>query len=89
MVFYFPDIAGVFLQEQLNLNSDRCFTASKIPFWILDLWKNWWKEADSEKLIRGLFIVSMKAFEDDADLVKKIEAAVATARLQSSWTISS
>lgn len=89
VVFYFPDIAGVFLQEQLNLNSDRCFTASKIPFWILDLWKNWWKEADSEKLIRGLFIVSMKAFEDDADLVKKIEAAVATARLQSNWTISS
>ncbi len=89
VVFYFPDIAGIFLQEQLGLNSDRCFTASKIPFWSLDLWKNWWKEAESEKLIRGLFVVAMKAFEEDTDLVKKIEAAVATARLQSSWTISS
>ncbi len=87
VVFYFPDIAGSSLQQRLNLNSDRCFTISKIPFWSLDLWKNWWKEAESEKLIRGLFVVHMKAFQEDSQLVMKIEAAVDAIRSQNSWSV--
>lgn len=87
VVFYFSDIAGCNLQQQLNLNANRCFTISKIPFWNLDLWKNWWKEAESEKLIRGLFVVHMKAFQEDPQLVKKIENAVDSIRSQNTWSV--
>ncbi len=89
VVFYFPDIAGVHLRQKLGLSAENCFAASQNPFWSLDLWKNWWKEAESEKLIRGLLVVSMTAFEADSLLVKKIEDAVASVRLQSTWTASS
>ena len=88
VVFYFPDIAGCNLQEQLMLNSDRCFTVSKIPFWILDLWKNWWKEAESEKLIRGLCVINIKAFQEDPQLIKKIELIITTIRQQNTWSAS-
>lgn len=87
LVFYFPDIAGSALQELLNLKPDVSFTASQIPFWILDLWKNWWKEAESEKLIRGLLVISTSAFDADPGLVKKIENAVAQVRQSSVWSV--
>ncbi|MBC7464608.1 MAG: hypothetical protein H7256_01330 [Bdellovibrio sp.] len=87
LVFYFPDIAGSALQELLQLKPDVSFTASQIPFWILDLWKNWWKEAESEKLIRGLLVISTTAFDSDVDLVHKIEKAVAQIRQNSVWSV--
>lgn len=87
VVFYFPDIAGCNLQDQLKLNSDRCFTVSKIPFWSLDLWKNWWKEAESEKLIRGICVINIKAFHEDPQLVKKIDLIISTIRKQNTWSI--
>ncbi|MFZ3230491.1 MAG: hypothetical protein WA160_09835 [Pseudobdellovibrio sp.] len=87
VVLYFPDIAGSAIQDQLQLATDISFTASQIPFWNLDPWKNWWKEAESEKLLRGLFVISIKAFQKDADLVKKIENAVAHIRKQSVWSV--
>jgi len=87
IVLYFPDIAGSALQEFLNLPASLCFTASQIPFWILDLWKNWWKEAESEKLIRGLVVISTQAFRDDVQLVEKIENAVAQIRQSSVWSV--
>lgn len=87
LVFYFPDIAGSALQELLQLKPEVSFTASQIPFWILDLWKNWWKEAESEKLIRGLLVISTAAFDVDPDLVHKIEKAVAQIRQNSVWSV--
>lgn len=87
LVFYFPDIAGSTLQETLKLTPANSFTASQIPFWILDLWKNWWKEAESEKLIRGLLVISIDAFQKDAELAKKIENAVAQIRQMSVWSV--
>ena len=87
VVFYFPDIAGTALQQQLGLGADRCVTVSDIPFWSIDLWKNWWKEAESEKLIRGLFVLSVKAFDEDSTLVKKIESAIVKLRSLSTWTV--
>jgi hypothetical protein len=87
LVFYFPDIAGSALQDYLELKADVSFTASRIPFWNLDLWKNWWKEAESEKLIRGLFVVSLAAFKADPDLVQKIEKAVSHIRQKSVWSL--
>jgi len=51
------------------------------------LWKNWWKEAESEKLIRGLVVISTQAFRDDVQLVEKIENAVAQIRQSSVWSV--
>ncbi len=87
IVFYFPDITGAYLQEKLLLKPDLCFTTSSIPFWVLDLWKNWWKEAESEKLIRGLLVISAKAFQQDSGLTKKIEVAIDEFRKQSTWLV--
>ena len=87
VVFYFPDIAGTSLQQKLGLTADRCLTVSDIPFWSIDLWKNWWKEAESEKLIRGLLVISVKAFQEDSALVKKIESAIVEIRSLSTWTV--
>lgn len=87
LVFYFPDLAGDSLQQTLNLKPDVSFTASQIPFWILDLWKNWWKEAESEKLIRGLLVISTDAFRNDPVLPQKIQNAVAQIRNSSVWSV--
>lgn len=87
LVFYFPDLAGSAIQDYIQLPSEFCLTVSDTPFWSIDLWKNWWKEAESEKLIRGLLIISIKAFEADSGLVKKIEKAIVDVRSQSTWTV--
>ncbi len=87
LVFYFPDIAGAALQRKLQLSTERCVTVSEVPFWSIDLWRNWWKEAESEKLVRGLLIISIKAFEEDSTLVKKIETAIVELRSLSTWAI--
>lgn len=87
VVLYFPDIAGVAIQQHLNIPVKHCLSVSEVPFWSIDLWKNWWKEAESEKLIRGLLIISIKAFAADSSLVKKIEKAIVEIRQQSTWTI--
>lgn len=87
VVFYFPDIAGTAMQQHLGLAADRCLTVSDIPFWSIDLWKNWWKEAESEKLIRGLLVISVKAFHEDSSLVKKIESAIVEIRSLSTWAV--
>ncbi|OFZ31470.1 MAG: hypothetical protein A2622_02485 [Bdellovibrionales bacterium RIFCSPHIGHO2_01_FULL_40_29] len=88
LVFYFPDIPGATLQEYLKLTSDLCFTVAKIPFWTLDMWKNWWKEAESEKLIRGLLVVSLQAFIERPQLIFEIHAAAASIRSRTLWSIS-
>lgn len=87
IVIYLSDMAGSALQEHLRLDAEKCLTVSEIPFWNIDMWKNWWVEADSEKLIRGLFIISIKAFEEDALLVKKIENSIVEIRNLSTWAI--
>ncbi len=87
VVFYFPDIAGTAMQQQLGLAANYCLTASDNSFWSIDLWKNWWKEAESEKLIRGLLVISVKAFSEDSTLVNKIESAIVEIRRLSTWTV--
>ena len=87
LVFYFPDMAGAAIQQYLKLPTEHCLSVSQVPFWRIDLWKNWWKEAESEKLIRGLLIISIKAFTADSLLVKKIEKAIVEIKQQSSWTV--
>ncbi len=87
LVFYFPDLAANAVQDYLKLSNDNCLTVSEVPFWSIDLWKNWWKEAESEKLIRGLLIISVKAFTEDTLLVKKLENAIVEIRRLSTWTI--
>lgn len=87
VVLYFPDIAGLAIQQHLKLPAEHCLSVSQVPFWSIDLWKNWWKEAESERLIRGLLIISINAFAADSSLVKKIEEAIVEIRQQSTWTV--
>ena len=87
LVLYFPDMAGAAIQQYLKLPAEQCLSVSQVPFWSIDLWKKWWKEAESEKLIRGLLRISIKAFAADSLLVKKIEKAIVEIKQQSSWTV--
>ncbi len=87
VVFNFKDISGAALKEDLGLNDRLAFAPSQCPFWILQSWKNWWKEAESEALIRGLCIVSLEAFKNDAQLPDRIKASVDKIRRLSQWNV--
>ncbi len=60
------------LQQELQLPDAQCLAPSKYPFWILQSWKNWWKEAENETLLRGLLVISVHALRQNPDLVLKL-----------------
>ncbi|MBC7742184.1 MAG: hypothetical protein H7061_08300 [Bdellovibrionaceae bacterium] len=87
VVFHFKDLSGAALQEELGLTDFHCFAPSRYPFWVLQSWKNWWKESESEILLRGLCIISLDAFIKDDDLTLKIPNAVEKIRRLSQWNV--
>jgi hypothetical protein len=64
------------IQQELGLSHQDCFAPAQYPFWILNLWKNWWTEAENEIFIRGLFVVSLHALRQDQELLQKINFKV-------------
>ena len=63
------------LQAELSLPDSECLAPSKYPFWVLQSWKNWWKEAENETLLRGLLVISIHALRQDPTLVSRLNQA--------------
>lgn len=76
LVLNYSQVNGSAIQQELGLSDSQCFAPSKYPFWILNLWKNWWKEADSEVFIRGLIVLSIHALRQDSQLVDQLNRCV-------------
>ena len=79
--FVFADnsLSGERLKQALvaqGVASADLFAASSLPTWQLDTWKNWWPEAENEKFIRGLLIVSEKAFVQNKNLPEIIKSSL-------------
>lgn len=71
-VFLFRDINAAAIKEDLKMTDNDCFTAAELPFWILDLFKNWWPEASDEHLLRGILVITNDAVDKDRDIFSKI-----------------
>lgn len=87
LVFTYKNINAEAIKQYLNLNSEESLTPASYPFWILDLWKNWWKEAESEAFIRGLFVVSIEIFKKNPDFLKQMDSAVEEIKRLSQWNV--
>lgn len=76
LVLNYSQVNGFAIQQALNLSDKQCFAPSKYPFWILQLWKNWWKEAENEIFIRGLVVLSLHALRQDSRLIEQLNHQV-------------
>jgi hypothetical protein len=72
VVLFFEDINAAAIKEDLNLSDEECFCTAQMPFWVLDLFKNWWAEAENENLLRGLMVVAHAALDKDNQIIQKI-----------------
>jgi hypothetical protein len=72
VVLFFEDINAAAIKEDLNLSDEDFFCTAQMPFWVLDLFKNWWAEAENENLLRGLMVVAYAAIDKDAQIIQKI-----------------
>ncbi len=76
LVLNYSQVNAFALKQELGLPDEICFTPAQYPFWVLNLWKNWWKEAENEALIRGLMVISIHALRHDKLLIQKINQCV-------------
>lgn len=76
LVLNYSQINGFAIQQALSLSDQLCFAPSQYPFWILNLWKNWWQEAESEVFIRGLLVLSIHALRHNSQLVDQLNQCV-------------
>jgi hypothetical protein len=76
IVLNYSQVNGFALQNELGLADEYCLAPSKYPFWVLNLWRSWWKEAENEIFLRGLLVLSIHAVRKDPFLVDKINQAV-------------
>ncbi|MEQ1723769.1 MAG: hypothetical protein ABL930_11375 [Pseudobdellovibrio sp.] len=72
VVLLFEDINAAAIKEDLNLSDEECFCTAQMPFWVLDLFKLWWPEAENENLLRGLMVVAYAAADKDTLIIQKI-----------------
>ncbi len=78
-VFSDEAISGERLKQALieqGVAAENLFAPSSLPTWQLDTWKNWWSEAENEKFIRGLLIISEQAFVHNTNLAELISKSV-------------
>lgn len=81
-VLLFNEINAAAIKEDLKLSDKECFCTAEMPFWVLDLFKNWWEEAENENLLRGLIVLSHDAINKDPSILDKIaESALKIRRL--------
>lgn len=85
LVFWLQDMTGFSVKEKLGLNNMQAFAPSELPFWYLQFWSHWWKEAESEKLLRGLLVINAQIVKEDSDFTKKMEQAISEIRSISQW----
>lgn len=71
-VLLFDEINAAAIKEDLQLSTQDCFCTAEMPFWVLDLFKNWWEEAENENLLRGLMVLSHDAINKDPAILDKI-----------------
>lgn len=76
LVLNYSQINGFALQRALGLSDNQCFAPSQYPFWILQLWKNWWKEAENEVFLRGLVVLSIHALRQNSQLIDQLNLQV-------------
>ncbi len=76
LVLNYSQINGFAAQQALGLSNQHCFAPSQYPFWILQLWKNWWKEAENEVFLRGLIVISLHALRQNSQLVDQLNQCV-------------
>lgn len=72
VVLLFNEINAGAIKEDLQLSDEQCFCPAEMPFWVLDLFKNWWEEAENENLLRGLMVLSYDAINKDPTILGKI-----------------
>lgn len=72
IVLLFDEINASAIKEDLQLSDHHCFCTSEMPFWVLDLFKNWWEGAENENLLRGLMVISYDAINKDPAIIDKI-----------------
>lgn len=70
-VFHFPDANATAVKENLSFSGEY-FCPAELPFWTLDLFKNWWPEAENESFLRGLMVTQNDAINKDTDFFNKI-----------------
>lgn len=87
VVFWFEDLMASSVKEKLGLSDRQAFAPSELPFWYLQFWSHWWKEAESEKLLRGLLILNAQVVKEDSNFTKKMEQAISEIRQQSQWSV--
>lgn len=76
LVLNYSQVNGNAIRQELGLSDAECFAPSQYPFWILNPWKNWWKEAENEVFIRGLIVLSLHAVRQDSQLIVKLNQFV-------------
>lgn len=76
LVLNYSQINGFAIQQELGLSNQQCFAPSQYPFWILQLWKNWWKEAENEVFLRGLIVISLHALRQNSHLIDQLNLHV-------------
>lgn len=76
LVLNYSQINGFAVQQALGLSEKECFAPSQFPFWVLQLWKNWWKEAENEVFLRGLIVISIHALRQNSHLVDQLNLQV-------------
>jgi len=76
LVLNYSQVNGFALQQALGLSEAQCFASAEYPFWILNLWKNWWKEAENEVFLRGLVVLSLHALRQDSKLIDHLNQQV-------------
>ncbi len=87
IVFMLKNMNASALKTDLNLPESQCFAPSSLPFWLLDMWKNWWKDGEKEMILRGLLVVSIDAFISDSQLPHQIHLSVDKIRRLGHWNV--
>lgn len=86
-MFWLQEMTGLSIKQYLGLNDTQAFAPPELPFWYLQFWNHWWKEAESEKLLKGLLVLNAQVVIEDSDFTKKMEKAISDMRSLSQWSV--
>jgi hypothetical protein len=90
-IFNFQNVSGYAVKQsivgQAKASPNDLFAAAELPSWITEAWKSWWPEAAASDYLRGLLVVSERAFIQTQDLELQINEVAKRLENQSNWSI--
>ncbi len=75
------------LIEKKSVSAGQIFSASALPTWTLDTFKNWWPESEKPDLLLGFLAIDISAFVANPQLESEISEIYQKIQTETSWSV--